>query len=298
MKINKKYKSWIYLLTGIALLSACKKTDVAPGDGQEAYINFYNASEALLQGGFTKGNMIYVNDSVPNEIFKRHPEFSENYDDFRQYPQSLFGNPNFGYNLAVPEGVGYDPIYWMPIASGNYRFIFTSVNKVYLQETPVSLTSKTFTTQYLVESPKADNEYSIVTVPVERKGMEGRVRIQFVNLSPDVGELEVIRADENGNPLVEASLPKNLPFGEFSSYAEIDTSGTSRTSNYIMLYFRKPGTTRALVTVGVPSIPYSSFTLTFQGFENETTRRIKTGENSYETITVKPNLRVNKRRIY
>lgn len=284
------------------LLAACGKTDIAPGAAQEAYVNFYNASEVLLQGKLTKDNMVYVNDSISNEHFRNFPQFSNapSLAGFREYPIAVTVGPSSiaGNNqIAIPPGIGYNPVFWLPVLGGDYRFIYTSVNKVYLQDTTLSLSPQSFVMQYLVESKEADDAYRIISVPVEHKPAEGKVRIQVVNLSPDIDELEVVRVDRNGN-LVQESLPSSLAFGAYSTYADIDTAGSSHTGGQLILRFRKTGSTETLVPVGVPANPSSVFSLVFQGFETETVRRIKTKNDEYQQVKVTPNLRVNKRRTF
>lgn len=281
----------------LAFLSACEKETVLPGDGREAYVNFYTAADAVLQGNLTQQNYIYINDSLAHPDYAQFPVFSASADDFRTYPRYPAAALGVSDEIVVPIGTPYQTVYWMPVENGNYRFIFTSANKVYLHTNEVTLEPKSHMMQCLVESLEADDAYRVVNVPIEPKGTKGKVRIQIVNLSPDAGALDVKRTDRSGNQLPDV-LPASLGFGEYSTYAEIDTTGSADTNGQILLRIRKHQTDKELMMVAVPAIPYSSFTVLFQGFENATERRVKTGDNQYQSIQVQPNLRVNLRRVY
>ncbi|WP_256009076.1 DUF4397 domain-containing protein [Desertivirga xinjiangensis] len=287
--MRRKITSYYYLILGLLLCSAaCQKTEQIAGEGQDTYINFYNASEVLQQyRSYSEQNQIIINDSVPGA--RNRPQFSST-DDFRQFPRHLTGTD------AVIDGPAGD-IYWLPMMADTYRFTYTSVNKNYLVDTAVTLLPKTFTTQYLVESPEAEEAYRILTVPVERKGIAGKVRVQVVNLSPDFGNLEVVRVGQEGRQIA-TDLPGDLSFGSYSPYAELDTAGSSETYGKLVLQFRKSGSSETVLTAAIDAIPKSSHTIVFQGFERETPRRIKTGDGEYEQAIVAPNLRVKVRRVF
>lgn len=286
-------KRYYYWIVSFCLLAACKKTDVTPGNGQEAYVNFYNASEVLQQNmSFSMNNQIIINDSLPGQV---QPEFSPT-DDFRQFPRHLTGSAVIDA-VYPPAGLTYDVVYWMALTSNQYRFRYTSVNKTAITDTAVNLQPKSFTAQYLVESPQAENAYRMLNVPVERKGVPGKVRLQVINLSPDFGPLEVYRADQDGNR-VSSQLPTALATDSYSSYVEVDTTGAAKTYNKILLKFCKSGTSEVVLTKAVDAISNSCYSIVFQGFERSTQRRLKTGNGDFETVTVSPNLRVNIRRTF
>lgn len=282
------------ILSLLLLFAACKKNAVIPGNGQETYINFYNASEVLQQNSsLSMSNQIIVNDSLKGQ---RQPQFSST-DDFRQFPRHLTGAEIVVDIIYPPAGLNYDVVYWMPFMAENYRFSYTSVNKTAIADTMVSLQTKAFTTQYLVESPAADNAYRVLTIPVERKGTSGKVRVQLINLSPDFGALEVYRSDQDGNR-VSSQLPSALAQDTHSPYIELDTVGISKTYNKLILKFCKSGSSEVVLTKAVDAIPNSSYSVVFQGFEKATSRRIKINATDYRRVTVSPNLRVNVRRIF
>jgi len=286
----------IYLAFAAALmLGACQKSgDIAPGNGQDAYLNFYNASEVLQQNmTLSANNLILINDTVPgaNQL-----QFSQT-DDFRQFPQTITGN-QFNVDIhPVPAGMNYNVVFWMPVLAGNHHITYTATKNADLKDTTVTISAKSFTTQYLVESPVSNDAYRVVTVPEERLGTAGKVRVKVINLSPDLGPMEVIRTDKDGNAILE-SLPAALKYGEHSPYADIDTAGISKTRGQLLLKFRKSGSNAVLLTKVIDAIPNTSFTMVLQGFEKETVRRIKTASQTFQTVTVNPNLRVNVRRIF
>ena len=290
----------LYLMIGgILCFTACTEDPhvVLPGNGMEAYINFFNSSEAISSGSLYTNNMIYINDSIQQAPFYRFPQFPDYPNPYREYPRFASGTDR-GPNgqVFVPPGANYHNIFWMPVASGSYKFIFTSVNKVYLKDTTVVLPPKSLITQYLVESPEADDAYRIVTVPVEQKGMAGKVRIQVVNLATDLGRIDIYRSAKDGS-LIPSDLPANLDFGGYSPYAEVDTTGSAATNNLIFLKVRRSGNTDVLLTAAVPAASGSSFTIMVQGFSRQAVRRIKSGNSAYTTVTVTPNLRISIRRI-
>jgi len=82
---QQSHKLWIYILLILVLEfigGSCTESvePILPADGNVAYINFYNAIEAIRQSrssSLAYDNMIYINDSVHNEVFHNFPEFSK-----------------------------------------------------------------------------------------------------------------------------------------------------------------------------------------------------------------------------
>lgn len=295
MKISIK-RHYYWTLGVLLCLTACEKKEVLPGNGQDTYMNFYNASEVLQQdGSLAANNLILINDSLKGQ--PQQPQFSGT-DDFRQYPRHLTGTDAVIDVLYPPfAGLSYNVVYWMPFIADRYKFAYTSVNQTSLVDTTISLQPKTFTTQYLVESPAADNAYLVLNIPVERQGTSGKVRVQVVNLSPDFGPLEVYRTDNQGRR-VTSTLPAALNTHAYTAYVDLDTTGASKTYNKIVLNFCKSGSSEVVLTKAVDAISSSTYSVVFQGFEKTTNRRIKTGNNEFQQVTVAPNLRVNVRRIF
>lgn len=290
-------------IMGLILFSGCQKQDdYAPNNGQIAYINFYNAADGLLQNGAISGfHRIYINDTLSKG---RIPGFSGS-DNFRQYPFTVTGTNLSVDNLSVPSDVTYNVVYWLPLKTDQYRFLYNSISadntrKGTIINTNTELKSESFTTQYLAESLESDTSYQILNVPVERKGTPAKVSIQVVNLCPDLGPLEVYREDSNGAKINEG-LPATLASGAYSPYTELDTAGAQKNLGQLLLKIKKAGTTNVLFTVSVPAISKSSFTVVVQGFSSQTTRRIKSiqiSPSDFVQVTVEPNLRVNVRRVY
>lgn len=294
-------KSIIYItncwLIGF-VFSACTENfdSIVPSGGNDAYINFYNAMEVALQStaadSLAFDNYIYVNDSVPGAQFKNFPQFSQSFtDDGRQYPSQFTGVP-----LVTDIAGGSGGVYWMPVIADTYKFIFTSRNKVFLKDTTITLTPKTYTVQYITESPVSDSAYTIVTAPVELKGTKGKTRVQVVNLATDWGPIDVYQVDTDDNEMA-TGLPQNLSFGKHGDYAELDVKSANN-YNKLVLKFRKHGETGARVTVSLPALSGSSYTLVVQGFTGEAKRYIKKNNTGYLAIDIAPNPRVNIRRVF
>ncbi|RPD42062.1 DUF4397 domain-containing protein [Chitinophaga barathri] len=303
-----------FLIAAILLQVSCRKEAVIAGNGTEAYVNFYNASEVLRQGNFdlpvpvggitkfglSEQNMIYVNDSIPRPpLFGFHtnnswPAFAIGNDDMRQYPSYSSGS------ISIVDDIGRaeNNVYWMPLASGFYRFIYTAVYKNYLVREGVQLEPKTYTTQYLTEDPASDSAYRVVSMPAYPYAAAGKVRLQVVHLSPDAGTVDVYRMDKDGNRQGNA-IVRDLAFGNHNEYADIDTTGASATYGNLVFGFYKAGTANKLYSVGVPATSKASFITVIQGFANATARRIIVNANGYTTVTwqVTPDLRVNVRRV-
>lgn len=284
----KRHNTIIVTFISIMCFAACSKSeDQVPGNGQDAYVNFCNASEVQQQNVLlAQQNRVIINDTSWDNL---QPEFMSD-GDIRQYPRHLTGT-----DLAVDRISG--DIYWMAVIADSYKLTYTSINQTPLHDTTISVTPKSFTTQYLVESPATDNAYCIFTVPVERKGIAGKVRVQVMNLSPDFGPLEVYRTAQDGSRIPTA-LPSAIAYGTYSPYVELDTAGAAGTNGKLMLKFCKSGSDDVITTRAVDAVSNSSYTIVFQGFETETPRRIRTGEHEYQQVTVSPNLRVNMRRIF
>lgn len=286
-----------------AVLVSCKKeADPVVTNEEVSYVNFYNAAEALVvQQDLRNGNMLYINDSTMTDYGSlKYPSFFAGNTDKRVYPQdaSNLGSP------VIPPGAGYDPVIWMPIQKGTYKFIYTSMNKNYLKELLYPLEGKgSRTCFYLAENPESDESYSIVAVTEEAAPRDGKVRLRVVHLGTDAGKLSLKRIDKNGQA-TELGLPQNISFGSYSAYTSLDTAGASQTGKLILLriFQNKPLGTSELMTVAVPALPNTAFTLLVQGFASSASRRILTGRNSsggpvYRTVTVPANIRAHLRRV-
>lgn len=297
MKKNSNIFRIVIGIALIALLNSCKKDieTYIPGDGQEAYVNFYNATEIIHHSGnldLAKNNMIYVNDSLKNDYFQRQFfKFSDLKFDGRQFP-NMHGNwPDV---WTGPGQVNGSQVLWQPMPQADfYRFIFTSVNKVFLKDITASLAPKSYTTFYLAESPESDNDYTIVSVPVEPKGIEGRVKIQVVNLSTDWGPIDVVLTDKVGN-IVETDLPQNLGFSKYSPYAELDIK-YANDYKQLVLKIRQHGSENFTLSTTVDALSESTYAIVVKGFANETTRYIKTSDTENLRVQVAPGLRVHNR---
>lgn len=296
MKIKLNIKS---ITCGVSFLllfiTGCKKTDVNPGNGQDAYINFFNASEVLQQNIALALNNTVVSEQIRKDKF---PMAFQTDGDNRQFPFAASIGTLPSDNLSLPTGgINYTNIYWLPVKTGTYSLGYTSDSSyIVIKDTTINLASKSFTTQYLVESPVDDTAYNILTVPTERAGTPGKVRLQFIHLSPDLSNLDIARIDANGNEMPDA-LPKKFAYGSYTNYIELDTAGAASTRGQIILNFRKSGSTRTALSAAIPAASNSSFTVLIQGFEHTTARRIRM-RDGYRSVSVNPNLRINLRRIF
>lgn len=296
---------FVCLLAAITggLLTACKESldDTLPADGNVAYVNFVNAGEVFLYGldnMIQRNNYLFVNDSVNNApfdsyngkvsypaVFNYEPQL-----DIRQFPQLFTANPFVVDNSARGD------VYWLPVHTGDYRFIFTSKDKTYLYTQNTTLNRQTYQVLYLVESPETDDAYTVVNVPVERKDrVDGSITVQFANLSPDAGEVEAYRVDAAGNEIAMATVAP-LAFGEYAS-ADLTTAGTQDTYNGILIRFRRPGG-EDLQAVSVPANSGAVYTVLLRGFAQQTERKIKEDNKTTVSVTVLPNLRCSVRRVF
>ncbi len=297
MIASKKQAVIFYTISIIliqVLATGCKKTDVVPGNGEEAYVNFYNASEVQQQNI----SLALKNYVVLDQLYTRNGmgQFSADGDN-RQFPYTQGIAEATPDNLSLPTGITYSNVYWLPIQSGNHHFIYTSDSTyVALKNITETYQPQTFNAQYLVESPAADSLYNIFSFPVQRAGTPGKVRVQIVHLSPDLGSIEVYRADSTGNP-VATNLPNTLSYGQASSFIELDTAGSAHTKQLILLKFLKNGSNDVAITSSIPAVSNSSFIVALQGFEQTTTRKVKM-RGGYQSVTVNSNLRINLRRVF
>lgn len=305
MRSKIKQISFFISLAGLILLSSCKKNeDFIPNDGKIAYINFYHAAEALLQNNGISGFRLQIDDAFPGGL---QPEYQGSNGSF-QYPSTVTGSNLAVDYLSVPSDVTYNVVYWLPVSADKYQFKYNSISYNSATQTTSQLgtiaklnaeiNANTFVTQYFTESLESDTSFKILNVPVERTGTPGKVRIQVVNLSPDLGPIEVYREDSNGAKITEG-LPASVTSGAFSPYAEIDTAGAYKNLGRLLVKIRKSGSTNVLMTASIPATSKSLFTLVVQGFASSTIRRIKsTQATGFTQVTVSPNLRFNLRRIY
>lgn len=303
---NNRTKSFIGLIAVLllALFTACNENNdyALPADGDIAYVNFVNAGEIFIYGlsdTLYRQNRLYINDSINNPPFdnyngKTFQPLTFNYESgrdlIRQYPTMVSGG---GY---VPSNENAD-VFWMPIHTGDYRFIFTSRDKTFLKTANATLNRQSYHKYYLVESAETDSSYVVVDAPIERNTrQEGKVTIQLVNLSPDFGPLEVIRSDDAGNKLA-SSLPAALGFGQ-TAYAEFTTADAASTKNNILFYFSHPGKGEKLATSVVPATSGAVYTVVFKGFAQATTRKIKKNNITQVAVEVQPNLRAYVERVF
>ena len=270
-------------------------------NGNDAAINFYNGAEAIrqhvvnnLQPRLSENNYVFINDSVPNASFPNFPSF----------PNNIVGTsapdreyPNKWFEAIGGNGVyGFGQIYFMRIMQGQYRFIYTSLNKVFLQDLELDIRRKTYNTLYLVESPESDRSYTIVHAPVELQGAAGKVRVQVVHLATDLEPVDVVQIGADGETVIQ-SVAENLGFADYSSYVDLDVVHADE-NKALAVQFRRSGTGETILAYGIPATSGSVYTLLVQGFAREAERFVKTGESEYVRVDVAPSLRITSRRMY
>lgn len=303
MKPQKNIYNYLLLAT-IFLFGACSKMEDY-GRRPSAYVNFYNAAEVLQQNGNQQNNnMVYINDSVSNQAYssKNFPIFSPTYAVTtvpRQYPLQTTDGPT-GSIVVLPTAYQY--MYYMALKPDSYRFIFTGNDKVFWQETKLTLAENSLTQLYLTEDIQ-QNQYRIVAVPDERTGIPGKVRVQVVHLSADTEPLQIARLTVNSNTGTPA-FPTPLTFGSYSEYVALDTTGASKQFNQIVLQLSPASTpNQGLLTVSIPAEAGGSFTVLICGLRNEAKRSAITGHGAggqpvFTDYTVNANLRTVVRRNY
>lgn len=297
-----KYLPLSLLLAILLLVSGCSEDELY-GVKSTAYVNFFQASEVIMQAGLTTDNFIYINDSVPNGPIKRFfPQIEPFISDTRQFPSEISDGGD-GYTPGVIHGVGgrYSYIYYMGLDPDSYRFIFTGENKVFLKDTLVNLSADSYTDLYLTED-RGDQDYRIVAVPNQHTAIAGKVQVRIVHLSADTEPLTVSRAYDNGKVDTGLGYPTQLAFGQYSDYVPFDTEDTDAELNNIMLRFSPAGDPdNILLTASIPVDAGASYTVLVRGLRNSATRRIHTGYNSdgariYSEHAVNANLRTTLRR--
>lgn len=286
------------------LLAACSENENY-GLRPVAYVNFYNAAEVLQQNvALQADNRVYINDSLPNDTFRNFPEFSlsSNSTAQRQFPEIVSDADSHYYAGQVNLSTDYQYVYYMAIAPGSYRFIYTGPNKVYWRDSTFVLAKDGYTELYLTEDLAADG-YRIVALPGGHGSISGKVRVRVVHLSADTEPLGIARVYADGST-ADAGFPQQTSFGEATDYVALDTAGASKQYKKIVLQFSPAGSPgKALTTVSIPAEAGASFTVLVRGFKNQEALQIITGYDAggnpiYKSYTVDPNLRTDLRRNY
>lgn len=290
------------LIISISIFSCSENIEPdLPVDGNIAYVNFVNLGEAFLYGTadtLYRNNRLYINDSINNIPFNNYNNKVSypivfNYEsalDIREYPTSVTN-----ISGVVDNASGGGGIYWLPVEARDYRFIFTSRDRTYLQTEQKALDKQSYHVLYLAENIESDSTYSIIDVPIQRLDkLEGSTTVQFVNLSPDAGEVEAYRVDSEGKEILTATKP--LSFGEYQS-TELTISGTENTYNNILLRFRIAGGTD-LTSFAVPANNSAVYTVLLRGFNQPAIRKIKKNNNTYTKVNIMSDLRTSVRRVF
>lgn len=287
------------LLIAAAAFTSCEEGaygEVLPY-GEIAYVNFVNAGEVFTQGlndELSRDNVLYIGDSLsltPHQTeIAYHPiVFTRDVTaEIRQYPVQLSGG-------SISDLARAD-VFWFPILAGEYPFLFTSKDRTYLKTENVLLNGKSYNMVYLVESPESASAYAIVNVPVEFKDRAaGKTTVQFVNLSPDAGEVELYRVDAAGSETAD-KLPLSLSFGSYQSM-EFSVNEAESTYGRYMLRFRRPGA-GDILNFSLPADDGAVYTVLLRGFEQPALRSVKKDNENDAEVSILPDLRVTIRRVF
>jgi hypothetical protein len=281
------------ILPVIFFALSCNKQVVPLLPGMpDAQINCYNASEVLMIPNIRhepRGNGVFIDDtsSFPGS--------------FLTYFSAIGDALQTGEQMINPgiEPTGYQLMSFHRLAAGNHSFYFTGIDSHVLADTTIAMFSGSRTLLYLSESPEADDAYRILSVPEDWTGVEGKVRIRFVNLNPDAGTLKCYQTNNSGQPLFT-----QLNYGEATPYILMDTAGTAQSrSHFVLRIFTGNDTAQVLISASVPAIVGASFVAVIQGFSRVVTRRIRLRTDSNgrlvdSLVSIQPKLRVNLRRTF
>lgn len=272
----------LFVIVAFLFATSCQQ-DIEPVvlAPEVASVNFYNAAEAKV---FSR--VVIDDDSV---LAKTLLTF---------YNTEVPGNQIFGdagtYNQSYREPA------WLPVSAGRHRFAFNA-NAYFEVDTTLTLSKSSMTCFYLSESPESDTAYRITTVQEEwgnAAADPAKVKVRFVNLSPDAGTLSCYRSDNN------TEVMPTLGYGTASTYVSLDTTGLAQNYNRIILQFisdKDPA--NILIKTAIPNIPGACFVAVLQGFNEPADRVYQSGINpdgspKYTKVTIQPYLRINLRRIY
>jgi hypothetical protein len=289
----------IFIVIIILAAFACKK-NVQPEQTTppDLSVNFYNASELLRITSTAERKYIFVDGydtANTNQPFFYY--YSGSYLD--EYPR----DPG-----VMPVAVSAIP--YTRLEAGGHRFVFTNAKKFKLADTSLTWQAGTHQQLYLAnEMPTADSSanYRVVNVQEDRKRVEGKVRVRFINLSGDTDSLNVYRVDADGRRIF-SGMPNDIRFATATMYAELDTAGNVN-QRLTLQFFKGTDTVSALLSASVPAIPGNSYVLLIQGFRSSPPNynsipfknpvgRDAAGNIIYERVQVAPNLRAVVRQSY
>lgn len=296
MNIKPIYVKCCLALLLIVAMVGCDKAEWV--DTTAAYINFYNASEVIQQNAvLMNNNMVFINDSLPNGTFDKFPQFRNLDVSQRQYPYTFSI-----YNTAdIHTPSTYQYVYYMAMQPDKYHFIYTGADKIFLHDTTLNLSVGSHTCLYLVESPE-DFAYHIVSVPEEREGIDGKVRVRVVHLSPDTEPVSIRRVYADGSSKDVGYSA--VGFGGYTDYIALDTEGTEEQFHNIVLQLSlADAPDDAVLTAAIPADAGSSYIVLLRGFQNPAERNLlrgydNLGEPVYQQYAVYANLRTALRRTY
>lgn len=291
----------IYLICVlINLFTSCKK-EIVPLSHLEdtAFINFFDASEVFSVIG--RDNYIYINDSITKGIYRNgFPKFEEvtaTYPKNRTFPRRSFMHPHNTIFVHNAHQDMYDNIYWFPMQQGEYKFIFSTDEKVFVKDTTLKLEPKRHYTLYLLDDPKKDGEFNIISFPEDTKNTEGKIRLRVLHLSPDIGGIRLIRKDIDGS-IIKENFPEVLNYKDVTDYIDIDTTGSYKTNGRILLAITDAKNPEQMYKMQLlPPEPGGNYILLLKGHKSSTTRKLLNNDGTYKSVTINPRIRTLLRRL-
>lgn len=303
MKAKTKYFHLLEIILICILLQTlmgCKKEVIPISNANEiARINFFDASEVFNAIG--RDNYIYINDSVPSDNFRNgFPKFrrmDRNDPHGRTFPGSGYMHPNITINVHNANSNLYHNVYWFPMQQGEYKFIFSTDEKVFAKDTTLKFDPKQYYAVYLLDDPNNDGAFNVLSFPEDIKVTEGKVRLRVIHLSPDLGGVRIIRNDVEGKVKKE-NFPEVLNYRDVTDYIEIDTTGASKSHGNILLGLtdaKNPDHMHKMQII--PADPGSTYVLLIKGHQNQTQRKLIQKDGTYRLIRIIPNIRTLLRRL-
>ena len=310
MKIKRTVNKIILALLPAVLWTGCEKEEpyynIQP---ETAYINFFLASDVMKKRDYVR---IYVNDSVPNEIYTRYPLMDAISLGRIEYPYTTAGNNNQDLVGWTRNTLGY--VFYMPLEPGEQKVIFTngannrnnqgSDTRIFLKDSLLNLAKGSFTNVYLADDVE-NNAFRIVTtsedrdMPVEK----GKTSLRVINLCPDAGPLLISRVYDDGHNEEVEGFPAVLPFGEYTAYTSFSTEGIEAELNSLVFSIASAHNPYVeLLTAAIPAIEGAMHTLLIHGFQYPVTRGIINGYDPYvglplyQNYEFTPSLRTTLRR--
>lgn len=277
----------VLLTLGVLYLSCSKKQNsLAVAD--PAYINIFNAS--------------HVYDSMQ----KRRNVYLSGYD-----TSSITGagSLNFWNSYELPSAAQVQPVrvdrpirYYIFVA-GSQRVRFADTLGTIVADSSLNFSSGGNYTLYLADdTTRLSPPYPVTrsgavrlfSFPEEQTSTPGKVRLRYIDLTPDVDTLNGYFFTSTGGKFTSGATPNALTYGTASAYYDIDTTGLVVGGQMLLRMFRKKDTTRFFTQIPVPPTPGRTYTVLIFGNAGQLNCRFSVkqpdGTTKEKTITYSPNM--------